>query len=62
LYEGDIDNIIGIINFKDMAKVYATMDYKNLSLKDIARKAYFVPDTQNIDVLFEDMKVKKNLK
>lgn len=60
LYEGDIDNIIGIINFKDMAKVYATMDYKNLSLKDIARKAYFVPDTQNIDVLFEDMKVKKN--
>lgn len=60
LYEGDLDNIIGIVNFKDMAKAYATMDYKNMSLKDIARKAHFVPDTQNIDVLFNDMKDKKN--
>ena len=60
LYEDDMDNIIGIINFKDMAKVYATKDYKNMRLKDIARKAYFVPDTQNIDVLFNDMKDMKN--
>lgn len=60
LYEEDIDNIIGVINIKDMSRVYATGDYKNVSLKDIARKPHFVPDTQNIDVLFNDMKSSKN--
>lgn len=60
LYEGDIDNIIGIINMKDMARIYASGDYKDKKLKDIARKAHFVPDTQNIDILFNDMKTSKN--
>lgn len=59
LYEDDIDNIVGILNMKDMARVYATKDYKNIKLKDIARKAHFVPETQNVDVLFNDMKNNK---
>lgn len=59
LYEGDIDNIIGIINMKDMARLDALGNFENKSLIDIARKPHFVPETQNIDVLFNDMKANK---
>ena len=60
LYEGDIDNIIGILNIKDMARLYISGEYEGKTLKDIARKPNFVPETQNIDVLFNDMKKSKN--
>lgn len=60
LFEDDIDNIIGIINMKDMARIFATGDYSDRKLSDIARKPHFVPETQNISVLFSDMKANKN--
>lgn len=59
LYEDDIDNIIGILHVKDVTRCYMSPKFKNKSLKLIARKPYFVPDTQNIDVLFNDMQLKK---
>lgn len=59
LYEDDIDNIIGILHVKDVTRCYMSPKFKNKPLKRIARKPYFVPDTQNIDVLFNDMQLKK---
>lgn len=59
LYEDDIDNIIGILHVKDVTRCYMSSKFKNKPLKLIARKPYFVPDTQNIDVLFNDMQLKK---
>lgn len=59
MYEDDIDNIIGILHVKDVTRCYMSPKFKNKSLKLIARKPYFVPDTQNIDVLFHDMQLKK---
>lgn len=59
LYEDDIDNIIGILHVKDVTRCYMSPKFKNKSLRLIARKPYFVPDTQNIDVLFNDMQLKK---
>ncbi|WP_310605423.1 hemolysin family protein [Anaerosporobacter sp.] len=59
LYEDDIDNIIGILHVKDVARCYMSPKFKNKPLKLIARKPYFVPDTQNINVLFSDMQLKK---
>ncbi|WP_455714334.1 hemolysin family protein [Anaerosporobacter sp.] len=59
LYEDDIDNIIGILHVKDVTRCYMSPKFKNKPLKLIARKPYFVPDTQNIDVLFNDMQLKK---
>lgn len=59
LYEDDIDNIIGILHVKDVTRCYMSPKFKNKSLKLVARKPYFVPDTQNIDVLFNDMQLKK---
>lgn len=59
LYEENIDNIIGILHVKDVTRCYMSPKFKNKPLKFIARKPYFVPDTQNIDVLFHDMQLKK---
>jgi putative hemolysin len=58
LYEGNRDNIIGILHLKDVITAYLTKDSRNQSIKDIAREAYFVPDTQNINILFHEMQSK----
>ena len=59
LYTDDIDNIIGVLHLKDVAKCYASGEYKQKRLKDIARKPFFVPDTMTIDELFNQMQIKK---
>lgn len=59
LYEGSIDNIIGILNFKDMMKYYVSGKDRSIALRQIARKPYLVPDTQGIDVLFSEFQSKK---
>ncbi len=58
LYEENRDNIIGILHLKDVINAYISDDSKDKQLKDIAREPYFVPDTQNINILFHDMQEK----
>ncbi len=59
VYEGDIDNIIGIIFWKDITKYYIQNKDKTVSIKQLAKKAYLVPDTQKVNVLFQEMQIKK---
>jgi putative hemolysin len=59
LYEDDIDNIVGVLHLKDLAKSYVSGNTSR-KLKDIARKSFFVPDTMTIDELFNQMQAKKN--
>lgn len=59
VYIGDIDNIIGIVFWKDITKYYIQNQDRSIPLSKLARKPYFVPDTQNIDLLFEEMQMKK---
>ncbi len=59
VYDDDVDNIIGILNIKDMfIKAYKD-GFENIKIKDILRKAYFVPDTKNIDALFFELQKQK---
>jgi putative hemolysin len=58
LYEENRDNIVGILHLKDVINAYISEDLKNKPLKKIAREPYFVPDTQNINILFHDMQSK----
>ncbi|HWT74645.1 MAG TPA: hemolysin family protein [Mobilitalea sp.] len=58
LYEGNRDNIIGILHMKDVICAYISEDLKNKPLCEIAREPYFVPDTMNINILFRDMQLK----
>lgn len=59
VYDDDVDNIIGILNIKDMfIKAYHD-GFENICIKELLRKAYFVPDTKNIDSLFFELQKKK---
>ena len=59
VYTGDIDNIIGIVFWKDITKYYIQNQDRSIPLSKLAKKPYFVPDTQKIDLLFEEMQMKK---
>ena len=58
VYEDDTDNIIGILHLKDVMRLIVSNE-TNMRIKDVMRKPFFVPDTQNINVLFKDMQAKK---
>lgn len=53
VYEEDTDNIIGLINMKDM--ILAPKD-ENFSMKDYLRKVYFTYEQKNTSELFEEMR------
>ncbi|HQP00357.1 MAG: HlyC/CorC family transporter [Caldisericia bacterium] len=56
IYEGNIDNIIGIIHVKDLLKATSLKDFK---IKDYLHEPIFVPDTKRIGELFKEMRKKK---
>lgn len=57
VYEEDIDNIIGIIYFKDFVKAY--LSDRNKSIEQIMVEPYFVHPTHNISTLFRKMQKSK---
>lgn len=61
VYEEDIDNIVGILYLKDIAKYYVThqkAEEKQIAIKELIKPPYLVPDIQGIDTLFQDMQLK----
>lgn len=59
LYDGDIDNIVGLLHLKDVMLYYVDPKLCKEPLTKVAREPYFIPETQSIDVLFHDMQSKK---
>ncbi|NOZ58301.1 MAG: HlyC/CorC family transporter [Euryarchaeota archaeon] len=53
VYEGSIDNIIGILYAKDLLR-YLNSKAKPRSLREILRPAYFVPETKKLDDLLRE--------
>lgn len=53
VYEEDTDNIIGLINMKDM--ILAPKD-ESFSIRDYLRKVYFTYEQKNTSELFEEMR------
>ncbi|MFC1751917.1 hemolysin family protein [Thermoproteota archaeon] len=58
VYEGDIDNIVGIVYAKDLLGVVEP--YEKVNLRKFMREAVFIPEMQNIEDLFPQMKKDKN--
>ena len=56
---GDNDNIIGILHIKDYLIKARESSYEDVDIESILRKAYFVPDTKNIDSLFFELQMSK---
>lgn len=59
VYEGDTENIVGILHLKDMMRVLSVRDSQDVTVRGVMRQPYFVPDTQKIDQLFTEMQAKK---
>jgi len=55
VYEDDPDNIIGIVYVKDLLKYIGTDLPDGKALRDIMRKAYYVPETKRCGELFKEM-------
>lgn len=62
VYEDNIDNITGILNFKDAMVIREQHEYDEMKIKDVPgliRNAGFIPETRNISALFKEMQSKK---
>lgn len=57
VYEGSIDNIIGIIYARDL--LYVLRDNALFLLNDLVHKAYYVPATLRVNELLRDFQAKK---
>ena len=58
LYEGAIDNVVGVLYVKDLIR-YLADGKKPPSLKEIARPAYFVPESKKVDELLAELRQNK---
>jgi len=59
VYEEDIDTVKGVLYVKDLLKYAGRTIPKELSISDIMRKAYFVPEGKPCSDLFDEFKIKK---
>ncbi|MGN0329080.1 MAG: hemolysin family protein [Lachnospira sp.] len=64
VFDGDIDNIIGVLHIRDLLKLYvdeSNRDKKLFQVKNqIMFDPYCIPETRNISLLFKEMQSKKN--
>ena len=55
VYEEDQDNVVGILYIKDLLKYVGNTLPKHKGLKEIMRKAYYVPESKHCGALFSEM-------
>ncbi len=58
VYHEDVDQIIGIVNIKDLIKPALSDPNGDAKAKDFVRDAIFVPDTKDLVPLLSEMKAK----
>lgn len=59
VYEGTIDNIIGMLYVKDLLRLLLEPSKKKFHLKKILHEPYFVPETMRLDELMLEFKFRK---
>ncbi|NLY87009.1 MAG: HlyC/CorC family transporter [Clostridiales bacterium] len=55
IYNGDPDNIVGILHIKDYLRSAVSLGFDVVDISQLLRPAYFVPETKNIDSLFMEL-------
>ncbi|MBJ6726944.1 hemolysin family protein [Geomesophilobacter sediminis] len=58
VYQGTIDNIVGLIYAKDLLRYWGT-ENSAIELKSIIRPPFFVPETKNLEALLHDFKKRR---
>lgn len=63
VYNGDIDNIVGILHLRDLFKMYIDERNRVKTLLELRNQVLFhvsyIPETRNISLLFKSMQSKK---
>ncbi len=63
IYDGNINDIVGVLHFRDLVKAYSDGHNRRFALKDmkdeILFEAHIIPETRNIDDLFKSMQAEK---
>ncbi len=59
VYEDEADNIVGILFMKDLMIEAYRKGFQNVKLLEIMQEAYFVPETKNVNELFNEMQSEK---
>ncbi len=54
VYKGNLDNIVGIINTRDLLSIWKNHDL--IVLQDLVRKPYFVPESMRVDRLLREFR------
>lgn len=55
VYDDDIDKIIGVLFLKDYLLESYQKGFENVSIREILKPAYFVPERKNINELFTEL-------
>lgn len=59
VYDGTIDNILGLLYAKDLLKAWRA-GTGDESLRELLRPAYFVPEAKKVDELLSEMQARRN--
>ena len=58
VYEGTLDNIIGLLYAKDLLKHWGESN-QSINLRKLTREPFFTPETQTLELLLQEFKRKK---
>ncbi len=63
MYDGDIDNIIGILHIRDLLKVYVKEEDRSKKLYQVKNQVMFepfcIPETRSVSVLLRKCSLRK---
>jgi CBS domain containing-hemolysin-like protein len=58
VYDGTLDNIIGLLYAKDLLKSWGMTDHE-IQLRNLMRQPFFTPETKTLELLLQEFKKKK---
>ncbi len=56
VYEGSLDNIVGVVSINDLVREHVYGEHDSLELKDILEPTLHVPESKNADELLTEMR------
>jgi len=59
VYEGDLDNIVGIVHAKDLLALAGDSSRDTVPIRSVMRQPYFIPETKKVDRLLSEFRRSK---
>jgi putative hemolysin len=59
VYEGSLDNVLGIVHVSDLVRDYTYGEKDDVELEDLIEETLHVPESKNVDELLKEMRRKR---